>query len=577
MKKYNIIASIVFFFFLICVTPVYASSGKIHSLSLSTLSVTRNSQEAFHWLMCNNKLNGYSNSEKDQHAYYSETITPSQFETLLNNAFGDSKDNDLNFFYFTGHTIFENIDPISGPLGINLNVKTKDYYSFNSLAQKLNSYKGRMIVILDTCGSEAFIADGINSLNNSSRISAICSCGYIEESEFGYGYLNPYLFFNGYRYNAFTYALGKGLGFFNQNKNLLADSNNDGSVSIQELFQYARNNISSLKEMNIRMFSQNASDNIFSYGSNGLSIKLSETSVSLYKGKSKQLRATITGTNKRPTWTSSNKSVVSVDSNGKITAKKSGSATITCKIGSKKVSCKVTVKNPVKATQSLKLNKSKISMYITESTKIKATVTGKSKKIAWKSSNTKVATVKNGTITAKKSGTVTITASCNGIKKNCRVTVKGDWYNKVLKSTSSYRAKYLNGKTRTIYRSQFNRYRLFDINKDGIQELLLYNERQENALFTYYNGKVMPLIYGSFRGIYVKGKYLIMQEGSSMRSTYYIYVIKKGKLKKTCELFETTSSIAVVPGYSVNGKKCSRATFMKASNKYLENMKSLQW
>ena len=226
---------------------------------------------------------------------------------------------------------------------------------------------------------------------------------------------------------------------------------------------------------------------------------------------------------------------------------------------------------------SLSLNKSKISMYITESTKIKTTVTGKSKKIAWKSSNTKVATVKNGTITAKKSGTATITASYNGIKKNCRVTVKGDWYNKVLKSTSSYRAKYLNGKTRTIYRSQFNRYRLFDINKDGIQELLLYNERQENALFTYYNGKVMPLIYGSFRGIYVKGKYLIIQEGSSMRSTYYIYVIKKGKLKKTCELFETTSSIAVVPGYSVNGKKCSRATFMKASNKYLENMKSLQW
>lgn len=572
MKKHKIIVPIVFFFLLICVTPVYASSGKIHSLSLSTLSVTRNSQETFHWLMCNNKLNGYSNFEKDQHAYYSESITSTQFETLLNNAFGDSKDNDLNFFYFTGHTIFESIDPVSGPLGINLNVSTADYYSFSSLAQKLNSYKGRMVVILDTCGSEAFITDGINSLSNSSRISAICSCGYLEESEFGYGYLNPYLFFNGYRYNAFTYTLGKGLGFFNQSKDLLADSNNDGNVSIQELFQYTRNNTNSIKEMNVRMFSQNASVNIFSYGSNGLSIKLSETSVSLYKGKSKQLHATVTGTNKKPSWTSSNKSVASVDSNGKITAKKSGSATITCKIGSKKASCKVTVKNPVKATKSLKLNRSKISMYITESTKIKATVTGKSKKVTWKSSNSKIATVKNGVITAKKTGTVTITASCNGIKKTCSVTVKGDWYQKVLRSSASYKIKgAYDGKTYTISRNSFNEYRLFDINKDGIKELMLY-KRPAAAVFTYYKGKVVPLAYSSFtRSICLKGKYFTLVRGTSSENTCYVFTLKKGKLKKIGEYFHTTSSAYPVPIYKINGKNCSKTTFFKTYDKYMKN------
>ena len=226
----------------------------------------------------------------------------------------------------------------------------------------------------------------------------------------------------------------------------------------------------------------------------------------------------------------------------------------------------------------LRLNKSNISMYVTGSAKITATCNKNSQKISWSSSNSKVATVRNGVVTAKKAGTAVITASCNGIKKTCRVTVKEDWYNKVLKSTSSYRVKnYINGKTYTIYRSRFDRYRLYDINKDGIKELLLYNDYEENALFTFHNGKVTPLIYGTLRGIYVKGKYLIVQEGSSMSSTYYVHVIEKGKLKLICKLFETTSSIVAVPGYSVNGKKCSRAIFIKSSDKYLKNMKSLQW
>lgn len=43
-------------------------------------------------------------------------------------------------------------------------------------------------------------------------------------------------------------------------------------------------------------------------------------------------------------------------------------------------------------------------------------------------------TVKNGTVVAKRPGTVTITASANIIKKSCKIRVRGDWYQKVLKS-----------------------------------------------------------------------------------------------------------------------------------------------
>ena len=420
--KRKLLLPVILLFLMMFASPVYAGTGKIHSLSLSTLSVTKNSQEEFYWLMCNNKLKGYSNSKKDQHAYYSEAITSNELEKLLDNAFASSTDRDINFFYFTGHTIFESLKPIADPLGININVQTKEFYPFRTLAKKLNSYKGRMVVILDTCGSEAFITDGISSLSDTSRISAVCSCGYLEESEFGYWYVNPYLFVNGYKYNAFTYALGKGLGFFDSSRKLYADSDGNGGVSIQELFQYTQDETTSLNKMSVKMFSNTAFMDIFSYSGNSISLGLSETNISLYKGKSRQLHATVTGTKKKPTWKSSNKSVVTVNSKGKITAKKKGTATITCKVGAIKATCKISVLNPVKVK--IALNKTKLSMYVGDNFTLKAKVTGTTQNVKWSSSNSKIAKVSNGNVTGLKAGTVNIISKVAGKKAICKITIK---------------------------------------------------------------------------------------------------------------------------------------------------------
>ena len=59
---------------------------------------------------------------------------------------------------------------------------------------------------------------------------------------------------------------------------------------------------------------------------------------------------------------------------------------------------------------------------------MKATVSPKnatSKKVTWTLSNKKkIVTIKNGTLVAKKKGTVTVTATADGKKATCKVTVK---------------------------------------------------------------------------------------------------------------------------------------------------------
>lgn len=141
--------------------------------------------------------------------------------------------------------------------------------------------------------------------------------------------------------------------------------------------------------------------------------KISKTKSTLIKGQTLQLK--VTGTKSKPKWSSSKKSVASVSSAGKVTAKKKGTATITAKIGKKKYTCKITVETP-------SLSKKTVSLNVGKSTTIK--LNGTKQKITWKSSNSKVASVKNGKITGKSAGSATITATVLKKKYTCKVTVK---------------------------------------------------------------------------------------------------------------------------------------------------------
>ena len=89
----------------------------------------------------------------------------------------------------------------------------------------------------------------------------------------------------------------------------------------------------------------------------------------------------------------------------------------------------------------ISLNYSKYSLTVGQSKTLVATVSPESakSKVTWYSSNNKVATVSSsGKVTAKKAGTVTITAkTSNGLKATCKITVKAKAATTITNNTSS--------------------------------------------------------------------------------------------------------------------------------------------
>ena len=168
------------------------------------------------------------------------------------------------------------------------------------------------------------------------------------------------------------------------------------------------------------------------------SVSLDKTSITLTEGSSQTLTATVSpsnATNKNVSWKSSNTSVATV-SNGVVTAIKAGTATITVTTedGGKTATCQVKVNAKVYKVESVSLDKTSITLTEGSSQTLTATVSpsnATNKNVSWKSSNTSVATVSNGVVTAIKAGTATITVTTEDGSKTatCQVTVKAKQIN----------------------------------------------------------------------------------------------------------------------------------------------------
>ena len=114
---------------------------------------------------------------------------------------------------------------------------------------------------------------------------------------------------------------------------------------------------------------------------------------------------------------------------GEFTAVSVGTAYVTVRTyNGKEASCRVDVKPPVVDVTSVVLNKTSVTLEEGKTTALTATVSpsnATNKTVTWSSNNTNVATVNNGTVTAKKAGTANIIAkSNNGKTATCKVTIK---------------------------------------------------------------------------------------------------------------------------------------------------------
>ena len=168
-------------------------------------------------------------------------------------------------------------------------------------------------------------------------------------------------------------------------------------------------------------------------------IKLNKSIINLSKkGKTAKLKATVYPNNaydKSVNWTSNNKKVATVDKNGKIKAIINKGITYVnaiAKDGSNKRARVLVIVGP--KVQRITLNKSSVTLSRGANNRtfqLKKSIKNKNatyKAVAWNTSNKNIATVnRNGKVTIKHRGTVTITAKAkDGSKKSakCKITVK---------------------------------------------------------------------------------------------------------------------------------------------------------
>lgn len=197
-------------------------------------------------------------------------------------------------------------------------------------------------------------------------------------------------------------------------------------------------------------------------------------------------------TGKAVAWTSNNTSVATVDNSGKVTGVSAGSATITATSTTDNTitaSCVVTVQ--AVAVTGVSINPTSANLQIGGSTDLTYTIlpaNATDKSVSWSSSNTSVATVNNGHVTAIAAGmaTITVTTTDGNKTATCSVTVTAG---PPVPSTSLtthvpeiYEAKDIAGGYNTPLTVVAEReYEVFYINRDNSSNLTVATSNADKA------------------------------------------------------------------------------------------------
>ena len=234
-----------------------------------------------------------------------------------------------------------------------------------------------------------------------------------------------------------------GVGTFDDSVNFYTLSGEDNVVSVNSSGRITATGVGS----DYVIIESNADSNVYncvyvtvtsSCGSSptvsSVTVTPSSLSLDLNGTKTSNLSANVNGTNnpsQAVTWSSSNTNIVTVSSSGVVTAKATGSATVTATSqadGTKSGTCTVTVSDSTVHVTSVSLNKNSTTISVGDSETLTATIlpnNATNKSVTWSSSNTSVATVSGGTVSAVATGnaTITVTTGDGNHTATCTVTV----------------------------------------------------------------------------------------------------------------------------------------------------------
>jgi len=177
----------------------------------------------------------------------------------ITNVFSEADYNDISYFYFSGHGIWENNTSYLCPTEANYYAPMSTYISVDELETALSAIPGTKVVFLDSCYSGGFIGKGVEEIQISkeklesfndevinvfsqaqpkgllttNQYKVLTSCHYYQEcmglSPTTPGDFDPF--------GVFTMALCEGCGYLGSYP---ADTNLDTKVSLQEAYLYIK-------------------------------------------------------------------------------------------------------------------------------------------------------------------------------------------------------------------------------------------------------------------------------------------------------------------------------------------------
>ena len=173
----------------------------------------------------------------------------------ISDAFSEADNDDVSYFYFSGHGTRANNTSYLCPTEVNYFSPVTAYLSVDELEDALSAIPGTKVIFLDSCHSGGFIGKGKENENNilkeelinfnndvinvffgdnskglltTNQYKVLTSCRYDQVCyEIIPGEENPY--------GVFTRALCSGCGYYG---GYFADTNSDTKVSLQEAYLY---------------------------------------------------------------------------------------------------------------------------------------------------------------------------------------------------------------------------------------------------------------------------------------------------------------------------------------------------